>query len=245
MASGIGGRYSLVKSSLTASIGRGFSLVEILVVMGVVSLLLALAVPGMVSIAPVRKTALYEMKGFLEYARAEAVARDREVYVAFADGKFPGRFAPFRTYAAFVAAGEEREGLIRSQEIAQISEWKTLPEGTVFVGGDEFEVVEGAQLRTVIESAFRRTFPVKATGRTESVQLPFLLFSPSGRVMVPAFFDAEALHVGIAEGYFDREISPSPVFTAQRPGVDDTGGYAQAECLAIEYYTGRTRAITD
>lgn len=216
-----------------------------LVVMGVIAILLAFAAPSLVSVAPVRKTALYEVKGFLEYARSEAVARDREVYVAFADENFPGRHAPFRTYAAFVASGEDREGLIRSQDIAQISEWNTLPEGTVFVGGEEFEVVDGARLETVVESSFTRDFPVRGDEGTRTVQLPFLLFTPSGRVLVPSYFDAEALHVGIAEGYFDREISPMPVLTAKRTGIDGTGEYAQAECLAIEYYTGRTRAITD
>ena len=216
-----------------------------LVVMGVISLLLAISVPSMVSIAPVRKSALYEVKGFLEYARAEAVARDREVYIAFADRNFPGRHAPFRTYAAFATVGETREGLIRSQEIAQISEWRTLPEGTVFVGGDEFEVVERARLQTVIDSTFTREFLVRGKNGPRSAQLPFLLFSPSGRVLVPSYFNADSLHVGIAEGYFDREISDMPVLTAKRPGINSSGEYAQAECLALEYYTGRSRAITD
>lgn len=223
----------------------GFSLIEMLTVMGVVAILLAFATPSLVSVAPVRKTALYEVKGFLEYARSEAVARDREVYVAFADENFPGRHAPFRTYAAFVASGEEREGLIRSQEISQISEWNTLPEGVVFVAGREFEVVDGARLETVIESTLTRDFPVRGSKGTSDVQLPFLLFTPSGRVLVPSYFDAEALHVGIAEGYFDREVSPNPVLTGKRPGLGGSGEYARAECFAIEYYTGRTRAITD
>ena len=234
-----------LRTIFTASRTNGFSLVEILVVMGVISLLLALSVPSMVSIAPVRKSALYEVKGFLEYARAEAVARDREVYIAFADKNFPGRLAPYRSYAAFAAVGESRDGLIRSQEIAQISEWRTLPEGAVFVSGNEFEVVEGARLQTVIDSTFTREFAVRGETGTRSVQLPFLLFSPSGRVLVPSYFDADALHVGIAEGYFDRQISAMPILTAMRPGINNDGEYAQAECLAIEYYTGRSRAITD
>ncbi len=49
---------------------RAFTLVELLVVLAIISILLAISLPNAVSIAPVRKTALYEVKGFLEYARS-------------------------------------------------------------------------------------------------------------------------------------------------------------------------------
>ncbi|MDA7922809.1 hypothetical protein N9B73_13765, partial [Verrucomicrobiales bacterium] len=53
----------------------------------------------------------------------------------FANENAPGNEAPYRAYAAFVAVGEERDGLIADQEIRQISNWKTLPQGAVFVTG--------------------------------------------------------------------------------------------------------------
>lgn len=233
----------LVNTRQTATIIRGFSLTEMLVVMGVVSLLLALSAPSFVSLSPIRKTALYEVKGFMEYARTEAVTRDREVYVAFANGSVPGDRAPYRTYAAFVATGPEGDGLLRSQEILQISEWKSLPEGTVFVSGSEFETVDGASLETVVDSSFTRSFELG--GGRGSAELPFFLFSPSGRILVPSYFNANALHIGIAEGYFDRDTPFAPVITAKRPGIDSDREYAQAECLAVEYYSGRCRALTD
>lgn len=84
-------------------------------VKGVISILLAMTLPNMISVAPVRKTALYEVKGFLEYASSEAVTRGREVYVAFANENPPGEEAPFRAYAAFFAAEDEKDGFLRDR----------------------------------------------------------------------------------------------------------------------------------
>lgn len=139
---------------------------ELLVVLGIISIPLAMTLPNAISVAPVRKTALYEVKGFLEYARSEAAARDRDVYVAFANANAPGIDAPFRAYAAFVATGEERDGLIADQEISQISNWKRLPQGAVFVTGLEFATIEGARLRTVQDSKYLRNFPHRKPARS-------------------------------------------------------------------------------
>lgn len=224
----------------------GFSLVEMLTVIAVVALLLAFAAPNLAPLAPLRKTALYEVKGFLEYARSEAIARNREVYVAFADHSFPGSESPFRAYTAFaVTEDEDTGGLIETQQITPITEWRTLPEGIVFVSGSEFETIAGASLRTIMDSSVTREFPIRGAGGDTSVRLPFLLFSASGRVLVPSYFDADALHVGIAEGFFEPSgRNTTPTLTARRPGTSGSD-YAQGECLAIEYYTGRTRTLTD
>lgn len=224
---------------------KAFTLVELIIVMGVIAVLLALSVPSSVSIAPVRKTALYEVKGFLEYARSEAISRDREVYVAFANHLVPGDEAPYRAYAAFVAVEEEKDGLIADQKIQQLSEWRTLPTGAVFVTGLEFSTVEGASLRTILDSSFRRNFPHRGNGRTTEIELPFLLFSPGGRVLVPSFFESNYLHVGIAEGFFDRSSSNLPIVTSRIHSPDDDNVFAHAECLRLNHYTGTARAITD
>lgn len=222
-----------------------FSLVELLAVLGVITLLLALVAPSAVSLHPARKTAAHELKGFLEHARGQAIARGREVYVAFADDGFPNDTAPYRAYAAFVAAGDEQHGHIHDQEIEQISEWRTLPEGIVFVGGEEFETVPGARLRTVMDAPDRRAFPVRGKSGSSPVKFPFLLFSPAGRILVPAHHDADALHVGIAEGHFERAAGNEPVLAHKRSGSRGDAEYAQAECIALGYYSGRGRILTD
>lgn len=224
---------------------RAFTLVELLVVMGIISILLAMTLPNAISVTPVRKTALYEVKGFLEYARSEAVTRGREVYVAFANENAPGNDAPFRAYAAFVAAGEEKDGIIADQEINQISNWKTLPQGAVFVTGMEFVTIEGARLRTIQDSAYLRNFPFKGENGVEQIELPFFLFSPGGRILVPSFFEPSYLHVGIAEGYFDQKGGDDPIITSRVRIKDREDVAAHAECLRLNRYTGRSRAITD
>lgn len=215
--------------------------------MGIVSLLLALSVPGLVSSYPSRKTAVYELKGFLESARSEAVTRKREVYVAFADKSFPGETGPYRAFASFAAMEGEKHGVIGNQVLEQISEWRSLPDGIAFVHGKEFETIDEAAFRTILDSPYRRIFETRVRGNhteTVEVELPFLLFSTNGRVLVPSFFDMDALHVGIAEGNFERNRN-RVVFTAKRPAVSGPGEFPQTECIALEYYTGRSRVITD
>lgn len=223
----------------------GFSLIELLTVIGIISILLALSVPGMISTYPSRKTSIYEVKGFLESARSEAVARKREVYVAFADSAFPGDSGPYRAYASFAAVEGDKHGVIGDQELEQISEWRSLPEGIIFVHGEHFEILEGASFRTVFDSSFRRDFTSRmGDGEIETARLPFLLFSTNGRVLVPSYFEVDALHVGIAEGHYERDDN-ALVFTGRRPSLDGEGMFPQTECIALEYYTGRSRVITD
>lgn len=226
---------------------NGFSLLEILLVASIIGLLLAITVPGLVALSPSRKTAIHEVSGFLESARARAMAAQAEMIVAFADGSFPGESGPYRAYALFALEGappdDPGKGLVR-----QVSPWRILPEGLVFGQSEHFEVQNGIPFRTILDAPARRSFPVSGPElpgvESEMVVLPFLLFGSDGGIRVPAFTDADALHVGIVEGYFDPRAG-SLELTATRPGENGTGRFANGECLQVGYYTGRSRILTD
>ncbi len=221
-----------------------FSLIEMLVVMSIVGVLLALAAPGFVSLGPNRKMAIHEVSGFLENARARSVAARTEMIVAFADGNFPDEEGAYRSYALFTLDGSAAGGG-GPRPLRQLSPWRTLPEGLVFARSEHFDVDDGIAFRTILDAPVRRFFPVPAaTGTSGEMNLPYLLFGPEGGVLVPSFPDADALHVGIAEGHYDRETG-RVALTSTRPGRGGTGQFANGECLQVGYYTGRSRILSD
>ncbi len=234
------GRKTVSRSSRAGA----FSLLEMLVVTGIVGLLLALAAPGFVTLGPNRKMAIHEVSGFLENARARSMAAQTEMLVAFADENFPGEDAAYRSYALFTLDGSASGGSVERQ-LRQLSPWRTLPRGLVFARSEHFEVENGTAFRTILDAPVRRLFPAPAaSASSDGVVLPYLLFGSDGGVLVPSFSDADALHVGIAEGYFDKGTGRIEL-TATRPGRGGTGRFANGECLEVGYYTGRSRILTD
>lgn len=223
----------------------GFSLVEILVVSGVIGLLLALTVPGLVAFTPSRKSAIHEVSGFLENARSRAMASQTEMIVAFADGNFPGEGA-YRSYALFQLEGANEDSP-DERPLRQLSPWRSLPPGMVFGHGEHFEVPGGTSFRTLFEVPERRDFPLPAVnpgGDGGTAALPSLHFGPDGGVRFPVFSDADALHLGVIEGFYSSDRRRIEL-TATRPGSNGAGKFANGECLEVGFYTGRSRILTD
>lgn len=227
-----------------------FSLIELLVVMAVVSLLLAIAAPSFVSLNPARKTGIHELAGFLENARTEAIARRAPRIVAFADAGFPGESGEsgaLRAYALF----EEEKGEDDVEEnsttprFRRLSPWQTLPEGLVFARGGDFEVSGGEAFRTLHDRVGDRRFamPTPSGEDGETRPLASLVFGPDGGIRSPGFADADALHLGIIEGFLD--VSTGKVIpTSTRPSASGRE-LPNGECLEVGYYTGRPRILTD
>jgi hypothetical protein len=215
--------------------------------MAVVSLLLAIAAPSFVSLNPVRKTGIHELAGFLENARAEAIARRAPRIVAFADAGFPGESGALRAYALF----EEEKGEDDVEEnsttprFRRLSPWRTLPEGLVFARGGDFEMSEGEAFRTLHDLIGERRFamPTPSGEDGEERSLPGLVFGPDGGIRSPGFADADALHLGIIEGFLDPSTGKViPTATRASPSGREL---PNGECLEVGYYTGRPRILTD
>ncbi len=79
-------------SIATTSKGRGFSLVELLVVVALIAILAYLAVPALSSIASARGTvdSAYKIAEAIEFARSEAVARRTFVWLGLQDSTNSG-----------------------------------------------------------------------------------------------------------------------------------------------------------
>ncbi len=212
---------------------QAFSLVESLVVMAVVSLLLALVAPSFVALAPSRKTGIHEVAGFLENARARALAEGVEMAVAFAGRDFPREETALRAYALFTL--DRRQGDWR-----RLTPWRTLPPGLVFARGEHFEVEGGIAFRTLHDLSEAQAFPlgVGTESGEAAVSLPCVVFGPDGGVREPAFADADALHLGLVEGFL--EPGSRRLVLASKGGAGTRG-----DCLGIGYYTGRARLLTD
>jgi|GEM_PF-775078 hypothetical protein len=223
----------------------GFSLVEIIVVSAMIGLLLALTVPGLIALTPLRKSGIHEVSGFLENARSRAISSQSEMVVAFADGAFPGEGA-HRQYALFALEGES-EDLPGDRPLKQLSSWRLLPQGVVFGDSGHFEVTGDTTFRTLFDLSARRRFPLPPTnpgGEGGTAALPYLHFGTDGGIRFPPFSDADALHLGLVEGVYSQ-ARRTVELTAARPGINGTGTYAIGECLEIGFYTGRARILTD
>lgn len=224
-----------------------FSLIELLVVMAVVSLLLAIAAPSFVSLNPARKTGIHELAGFLENARTEAIARRAPRIVAFADAGFPGESGALRAYALFEEESEEDDANENGStpRYRRLSPWQTLPEGLVFARGGDFEVSGGEAFRTLHDLVGDRRFamPTPSGEDGETRPLASLVFGPDGGIRSPGFADADALHLGIIEGFLD--VSTGKVIpTSTRPSASGRE-LPNGECLEVGYYTGRPSILTD
>lgn len=229
------------------AVKSAYTLVELLVVVGVVSLLLALAAPAFVALAPTRKAGIHELAAFLKRARAEARATGRERIVAFADRNFPPGEGALRSYALFADADDVSSGAHAQEENGgapqQLTPWRRLPTGLIFARGGDFETVEGTAFRTIHDLVPTRSFSISGSGNFATTPLPCLVFGPDGSVRFPGFSDADALHLGLAEGHYEPETK-RVVYRSKRPGRSGAT-LPNAECLEIGFYSGRTRILTD
>lgn len=221
---------------------RGFSLVELLMVMAVIGLLLALTAPTMLQMGPSRKAAAMELVGFLERARAKAVSAEDEVFVAFANEDHPVESLRFRSYAFFVREFETDPDLpMATLPLRQISEWLELPQGMVFGNASHFSVEADYPIRTLHDLPNRREFSVKSeSGIEEAASFPYLVFAPSGQVIIPTFANADGLNLAVLEGIVSADGKNVEAF-----GAETSQGGSNGELLQISYYTGRASILTD
>ncbi len=227
-------------------IGRSaFSLLELLAVIAVISMLLALAVPNIVPLAPSRRASAHELTSFLIRARAEAVAMGEERAVGFT-GETSTSLA-FRAYALFRLQGAEEsdDGIEKPAEFRRSSTWRRLPEGTIFAKGRDHDLSPGEEIKTVHDFPWPDGFSVAAGdgGERETIPTHCLIFGADGGVKTPAFADADALLIGIAEGYCDSRTGER-FFTGNRIGADGRQ-LAVVTWVEVLWHTGFIRVLNE
>jgi prepilin-type N-terminal cleavage/methylation domain-containing protein len=221
----------------------GFSLLELLVVLSIIVTVLGLSSLGLQGMNRDRQGALAEIRGVLESARATAIARHTDVYVAFATDQPADPDHRFRRYAMFTPdPGQPPDapdaGHIFLRKLVAISEWHGLPDGLLFASGPEIDGGEGYATIIDAPAEFRRLFPYE----TANVAMPFLLFNAHGKLEVPPLFGERFHNVGVVEAAYQPGVSayagvPDRIYL----GWQQSQGrkVPRVSCLTIDPFSGR------
>jgi prepilin-type N-terminal cleavage/methylation domain-containing protein len=205
---------------------RAFTLVEMLVVLGIIGLLLSAIVPAVTSLSKAngRKAAMANLLGGIEQARAEAINTNQATYVVFST--FGAGTAQstldrynYKSYAIF------EDNAANPGSVKQVTPWKALPTGVAL------RAAGAAALANLADPASLNPAPsftfTPDTGITPAFRC--LKFNTNGEVEAPA---ANVL-LGVFEGYVSNGTE---VVTS---GKDANGNPAAVEYIAIAQFTGR------
>ena len=124
-SAGDGGRY-------TAPYRSGFTLVELLAVVGIMAIILVIALPSFDAFKlRSSSSAIPTLMSTLRLARQYAITHRQDVFVVFPDGREayspPGDVT--KAYTAYAVIASNRA----TDRYEYITEWKTLPKGVFFV----------------------------------------------------------------------------------------------------------------
>ncbi|HTG28656.1 MAG TPA: type II secretion system protein, partial [Methylomirabilota bacterium] len=201
---------------------RGFTLLELLVVMGIILIALAALVPAVTSLSKSggRRAALNSLLGGIEQARAEAIKSSQATYVVFAI--FGAGTAQttldgynYRSYAIF------EDDAANPGSVKELTAWKSLSTGVALRSAGI------APLSNLATSPPTFTFPPDRSATTTAFR--YLKFNANGEVEAPA---ANVL-LGIFEGYVN---GGSEVVTGAKDGSNNP---LAAEYLMVSQFTGR------
>ena len=198
----------------------GFTLLEILVVIGIIAIMMVLIVPAVTSLSKSngRKAAIANLLGGIEQARAEAIKSGQATYVVFptfASGTQPtlDRYN-YRSYAIF------EDDAANPGNVKQLTAWKSFPIGVAL------RAAGTAALSNLTDPA---TLGVAFSFAPDPSAAPLkcFKFNSNGEVQAPA----GNVLLGIFEGY----VNGSEVATTK----DGSGNPSAVEYLRVSQFTGR------
>src|SRR6266536_2909606 len=204
---------------------RAFTLVEMLVVLGMIVILLSAVVPVVTSLSKAngRKAAMANLLGGIEQARAEAINTSQASYVVFPTfgaGTAQGTLDRYnyKSYAIF------EDNAANPGSVKQVTPWKALPTGVAL------RATGTAALANLADPASLNPAPTFSftpdTGTTPAFRC--LKFNSNGEVEAPA---ANVL-LGIFEGYVN---SGTEIATTK----DASGNPSAVEYVMVSQFTGR------
>jgi type II secretory pathway pseudopilin PulG len=210
---------------------RAFTLVEILVVLGMIVILLSAVVPVVTSLSKAngRKAAMANLLGGIEQARAEAINTSQATYVVFPTfgaGTTQSTLDRYnyKSYAIF------EDNAANPGSVKQVTPWKALPTGVAL------RATGTAALANLADPASLSPAPtftfIPDPGATAAFRC--LKFNSNGEVEAPiAVPPATNVLLGVFEGYVSNgtEIVTS--------GKDANGNPAAVEYISIAQFTGR------
>lgn len=191
------------KTTATILSSRGFTLVELLAVVGVIGILLVAAI-SMVGGTPAeaRKTTADMLVAMVDEARAAAITTRSHVVMAVAGpsgGTGAQRVALFR-------AADPVDGPLSALEVELIGRWRTLETGVILIGGADTGFSNPLD-------APRVALRPSTTGGGQPVDAHVLVFHPHGGLRLPEGDGTLALR--LAEGTI-RGGQPQPLRRGER-----------------------------
>jgi prepilin-type N-terminal cleavage/methylation domain-containing protein len=201
---------------------RAFTLVEMLVVLGIILLLLVAIVPAVTSLSKAngRKAAIANLLGGIEQARAEAINTSQATYVVFPT--FGAGTAQstldrynYKSYAIF------EDNAANPGSVKQVTAWKSLPTGVALRAA-------GAAALSNLPVWTPPTGFTFNPDTSASPVFPCFQFNSNGEVATPA---ANVL-LGIFEGYVN---SGTEIATTK----DASGNPSAVEYVMVSQFTGR------
>jgi len=202
---------------------RAFTLIEMLVVLGIIALLLVAIVPAVTSLSKAngRKAAIGNLLGGIEQARAEALKSGQATYVVFpaltsGTQSTLDRYN-YRSYAIF------EDDAATPGNVKQLTAWKSFPTGVAL------RAAGTAALSNLADPA-SLTPSVTLSFAPDASATPFkcFKFNSNGEVTAPA---ANVL-LGIFEGYVN---SGTEIATTK----DASGNPSAVEYVRVSQFTGR------
>ena len=194
---------------------RGFTLVEVLVVLMIVSMLIVLSIPAMKGLTSTAgmSTAIRHISSMMTLARSHAIAKRTIVRFGIVTAWENDSEAAYRKYGLW-------EWDRAQEEFVPFNEWKTLPPGLVFENsrGDylrtsDYARKDGSSVRgDFLPSRDAESFIQEV--RSDRVRVVFFEFTPSGGVRFPGGEERNVLAV-VVNGYFDPSRGGNLVYTDQ------------------------------
>ncbi len=210
---------------LRKSFAAGFTLIEMMAVMGIMVIMMALAAPmiGDFATQAGRRGAVNILLNSFENARVAALQSGTNVYIGFADQNFPVEDMRYNSFIIF-RDRNEYDTTPDTQQYVYLTGWRQLPDGISFQRQTNSVLNPANANRTINETD---NFPQFAAGT-----LPIVQFMETGGIVQPAAGSgSNPLAVYIYEGFFDS-TNNTEVNTSQIAGVDK---------FSLARFTGRIR----
>jgi type II secretory pathway pseudopilin PulG len=202
---------------------NGFSLIELLAVMGVMIILMGLVVPAVSSIGKASSLnaggAL--VTGLINAARQNSLTNNAMTALVIVTD--PSLDAQYRMFTMLEALPRADGQALTSSDWQQISKWETLSPGIV--------VDNNAPLQSGSSGSISPPFPAQLSYGNHPIspnQLEFLVFYPDGSISSP-----NPATIKLVEGYYSKGSS-LPLYT---------GGPANCYQMTVLNATGRIKIV--